>query len=55
MSMARQLRKRNVQFIGIDGSDSLDILFLAQFFHRACPDARLFFFIVRPDDGKGNR
>jgi hypothetical protein len=43
MTIARQLQRYRAQFILIDATDSLDELFLAQFLHRACPDARLVF------------
>ena len=43
MAIGRQLIKKRVKFIAIVASDVLDQLFLAQFLHRACPDARLVF------------
>lgn len=44
MSIAQQLRRLRAQFVGIVASNALDEVFLAQFLHRACPDARLVFF-----------
>jgi hypothetical protein len=44
MTIARQLHRYRSQFIGIVASNVLDQAFLAQFLHRACPDARLVFF-----------
>lgn len=44
MAIARQLHRSHAQFISIAASNPLDQLFLAQFLHRACPDARLVFF-----------
>ncbi|HEY6376065.1 MAG TPA: hypothetical protein VIX90_11145, partial [Edaphobacter sp.] len=44
MAIARQLQRNRTQYILIAGSNVLDELFLAQFLHRACPDARLVFY-----------
>ncbi len=44
MAIARQLRQFRSQFIAIGASNVLDEIFLTQFLHRACPDARLLFF-----------
>jgi len=44
MAIARQFHRNRIQFIAIVASNSLDQIFLAQFLHRACPDARLVFF-----------
>ncbi len=44
MAIARQLHRYRSQYIGIVASNPLDQIFLAQFLHRACPDARLVFF-----------
>jgi hypothetical protein len=44
MTIARQLQRYDSQYIVISGSNILDLLFLAQFLHRACPDARLVFY-----------
>jgi hypothetical protein len=44
MSIARQLQRAHSQFIFISASNILDDIFLAQFLHRACPDARLVLF-----------
>ena len=44
MTIARQLHRYRSQFIGIIASSTLDQIFLAQFLHRSCPDARLLFF-----------
>jgi hypothetical protein len=43
MTIARQLHRMRSQFIEIVASNELDQLFLMQFLHRACPDARLVF------------
>ena len=44
MAIARQLQRNRTQYILIAGSNVLDEIFLAQFLHRACPDARLVFY-----------
>ena len=44
MAIAHQLQRDRTQFILISASNILDELFLAQFLHRACPDARLVFY-----------
>jgi hypothetical protein len=44
MTIGRQLHRFRSQFIAIVASNVLDQVFLAQFLHRACPDARLVFF-----------
>lgn len=41
MAIAHQLQRVRTQFILISASNVLDDIFLAQFLHRACPDARL--------------
>ncbi|WP_348267203.1 hypothetical protein P8936_15515 [Edaphobacter paludis] len=41
MAIAHQLQHVRSQFILISASNVLDDIFLAQFLHRACPDARL--------------
>ncbi|MGI8772909.1 MAG: hypothetical protein ACR2JE_15915 [Acidobacteriaceae bacterium] len=41
MAIAHQLQRARSQFIVISASNVLDDIFLAQFLHRACPDARL--------------
>ena len=43
MAIARQLQRYGSQYIVISATSILDQLFLAQFLHRACPDARLMF------------
>lgn len=43
MSISRLLQNARSQFILINASNVLDRLFLAQFLHRACPEARLVF------------
>ena len=43
MAIGRQLVNNRIKFIVIVSSNVLDQLFLAQFLHRACPDARLVF------------
>ena len=42
MKFASELRRGHYQYIGISGSNVLDVLFLANFLRTACPDARLF-------------
>jgi hypothetical protein len=44
MTIARQLHRFRSEFIVLVASNPLDQIFLAQFLHRACPDARLVFF-----------
>jgi hypothetical protein len=44
MAISRQLNRHRVEYIAIIASNPLDSIFLAQFLHRACPDARLLFF-----------
>jgi len=41
MAIAHQLQRARSQFIVISASNVLDDIFLAEFLHRACPDARL--------------
>ena len=41
IALANQLQRARSQFILISASNILDDIFLAQFLHRACPDARL--------------
>lgn len=41
MAIAHQLQRARSQFIVISASNVLDDIFLVQFLHRACPDARL--------------
>jgi DNA-binding transcriptional MerR regulator len=41
IAIAGQLQRARSQFILISASNVLDDIFLAQFLHRACPDARL--------------
>jgi hypothetical protein len=41
MGIAHQLQRARSQFIVISASNILDVIFLSQFLHRACPDARL--------------
>jgi hypothetical protein len=43
MSISRLLGRTRVQFILVQASNILDELFLAQFLHRACPEARIVF------------
>jgi len=43
MSIMHLLQRNHTQFIVINSSNPLDQLFLAQFLHRACPEARLVF------------
>ena len=44
MTIARQLQRSGSEYIVISATNVLDQLFLAQFLHRACPDARLLFY-----------
>ncbi len=44
MAIAHQLQRARTQFILFSASNILDDIFLAQFLHRACPDARLVVF-----------
>ncbi|WP_433966741.1 hypothetical protein [Tunturiibacter gelidiferens] len=44
MAIAHQLQRARVEYILITASNILDELFLAQFLHRACPDARIVFY-----------
>jgi hypothetical protein len=44
MAIARQLQRLDAQYVVISATSILDQLFLAQFLHRACPDARLVFY-----------
>jgi hypothetical protein len=44
MAIARQLQHYGSEYIVISATSMLDQLFLAQFLHRACPDARLVFY-----------
>ncbi|WP_047487134.1 hypothetical protein [Terriglobus sp. TAA 43] len=41
MAIANQLKRARTQYVLISASNVLDVLFLAEFLHRACPDARL--------------
>lgn len=43
MTIARQLLRYHAEYVVISATDVLDQLFLAQFLHRALPDARLVF------------
>jgi hypothetical protein len=44
MAIARQLQRFRIQFVVVTASNTLDTIFLAQFLHRARPDARLVFY-----------
>jgi hypothetical protein len=44
MAIAHQLQRARTQFILFSASNILDDIFLSQFLHRACPDARLVVF-----------
>src|SRR5579871_4910806 len=44
MGFAATLRRNRYDYIGITGTNVLDILFLGNFLRSACPDARLFMF-----------
>ncbi|SEB37561.1 hypothetical protein [Terriglobus roseus] len=41
MAIANQLKRARTQFVLISASNILDDVFLADFLHRACPDARI--------------
>jgi hypothetical protein len=43
MSIGRLLERSRVQFILVQASNPLDSLFMTQFLHRACPEARIVF------------
>lgn len=43
MAIARELNGRRSKVVAISASDPLDEIFLARFFRRTCPDARLVF------------
>jgi hypothetical protein len=42
MNFAAGLRRAHYRYIGISGSNILDVLFLTNFLRTACPDSRLF-------------
>ncbi len=42
MQIGLQLRREHYKYIGVIGSNVLDVLFLSNFLRSACPDARLF-------------
>jgi uncharacterized MAPEG superfamily protein len=42
MSFAAELRRQNIKYAGIVGSNVLDVLFLTNFLRKTCPDVRLF-------------
>jgi hypothetical protein len=42
MNFAAGLRRAHYHYIGISGSNILDVLFLSNFLRTACPDSRLF-------------
>src|SRR5262249_1204063 len=42
MNLAAGMRRARYHYIGISGSNILDVLFLANFLREACPDSRLF-------------
>jgi hypothetical protein len=44
MAISRELQRYRAQYIAIVASNPLDEIFLAEFLHRSCPDARLLFF-----------
>ncbi|HEY6293249.1 MAG TPA: hypothetical protein VI455_16985 [Terriglobia bacterium] len=41
-SLAAELERHDIQYLGLTATDPLDILFLIQFFQRAKPDVQLF-------------
>lgn len=47
MDFADDLRREHYKYVGIIGSNVLDVMFLASFLRTACPDIRLF--ILNPD------
>jgi hypothetical protein len=42
MNLAAGMRRERYQYIGISGTNILDVLFLTSFLRTACPDSRLF-------------
>lgn len=42
MKLAGELQRNQYKYIGVSGTNVLDVLFLASFLRSACPDARLF-------------
>jgi hypothetical protein len=42
MKLAGELQRNQYKYIGVNGTNVLDVLFLASFLRSACPDARLF-------------
>ncbi len=44
MKYANELRREHYRYVGIIGSNVLDVLFLASFLRNACPDVRVFVF-----------
>jgi hypothetical protein len=47
MDFADDMRREHYKYIGIIGSNVLDVMFLASFLRTACPDIRLF--VLNPD------
>jgi hypothetical protein len=47
MDFADDLRREHYKYVGIIGSNVLDVMFLASFLRTACPDIRLF--VLNPD------
>ncbi len=43
MTIARQLHRNRTEFVLLSASNPLDLIFLAQFLHRACPETTLVF------------
>src|SRR5262249_2822280 len=42
MNLAADMRRARYHYIGISGTNVLDVLFLTNFLRAACPDSRLF-------------
>jgi len=42
MQFGAEIRRNHYKYVGIAGSNVLDVLFLAEFLRKACPDTRLF-------------
>jgi len=45
MAIARELQRSRIQFVAISATNPLDLIFLAQFLHRAAPEATLVFWL----------
>jgi len=45
MNLAAELRRRQYRYVGVTGSNTLDVLFLTTHLREAVPNARLFMFV----------